>query len=63
MKKTEIARANRTKIARSRLGRMVFRPLGLAELGHVAGAGDPPAGPGEVETDGIWALEGDGIQY
>jgi len=60
MKKTEIARANRTKIPKPRLGRMVFRPLGLAELGHVAG-GDP--GPTEVESDGIWTLQGDGIPY
>ena len=57
MRKIKTARQNAEKF-RPKLGRALLRPLGLAELEHVAGAA-------EVETDGIWPanLEGDGVPY
>ena len=50
------------KITKPKLGRTLVRPIGLAELEHIPGAG-------EVETDGIWThsmqgdMQGDGSPY
>jgi hypothetical protein len=59
MRKDKSARTDAMKITRPKLGRTMLRPLGLAELEHVPGAG------AEVESDGTWStfLEGDGTQY
>ena len=59
MRKSKSARTDARKITKPKLGRTMLRPLGLAELEHVPGAG------AEVETDGIWpaCLEGDGSSY
>ena len=57
MRKTRTARKAAEKTTSPKLGRTLLRPLGLAELEHVAGAA-------EVESDGIWAdLQGDGSPY
>ena len=58
MRKTKMTRTDAKKITRPKLGRTMLRPLGLAELTHVPGAG-------VVETDGSWStcLEGDGSSY
>ena len=58
MRKSKMTRIDAKKTTRPKLGRTMLRPLGLAELAHVPGAG-------EVETDGAWStcLEGDGVQY
>ena len=58
MRKSKLARTDAKKITKPKLGRTMVRPLGLAELAHVPGAG-------EVETDGVWGanLEGDGVPY
>ena len=58
MRKNKMVRTDAKKITKPKLGPTMLRPLGLAELAHVPGAG-------EVETDGVWStcLEGDGIQY
>jgi hypothetical protein len=57
MRKSKMTRTEAKKITRPKLGRTMLRPLGLAELEHVPGAG-------EVEDDGAWSnLEGDGVQY
>ena len=59
MRKSKMTRTEAKKITRPKLGRTMLRPLGLAELEHVPGAG------AEVETDGIWPayLQGDGSDY
>ena len=62
MRKIHMARTDAGKLTRRKLGRTLLRPLGLAELEHVAG-GDPPTGLGEVETDGVWTVKGDGSPY
>ena len=57
MRKSKSARTDARKITKPKLGPTMLRPLGLAELEHVPGAG-------EVEDDGAWSnLEGDGVQY
>ena len=53
MRKSKSARTDARKITKPKLGRTMLRPLGLAELEHIPGAG------AEVETDGIWTLQGD----
>jgi hypothetical protein len=59
MRKSKSAPVDAKKTIKPKLGRTMLRPLGLAELEHVPGAG------AEVESDGIWPayLQGDGSDY